>query len=249
MTHAFGYLPDHLDPRDRLYAKVVHRATPPRRADVIARMPPVVDQGQLGSCTGNGVAACVDFLHVGKGVDWAGPSSRLQIYYDERVIERTVRQDAGAQIRDGIKVVHKTGAALEALWPYSVSKFKTRPTKAAYADALNRKITVYQRLLSVPDMIDCLAAGFPFVFGFSVPAAFEDSNMNATGKMVWSKTDKVIGGHCVVGVGYDLDANVIVCRNSWGTGWGLPDHPGHFLMPIDYIGDASAASDFWTVRA
>ncbi len=246
MKRAYGYIPDKLDARDRLYTeKVVHRATPPRQASVEALMPPVVDQGQLGSCTGNGIAAVVDFLHVGKSlVDWIGPSSRLQIYYDERVIEGTVRQDAGAEIRDGIKVVNKTGAALEKLWPYTVSKFKTKPTPTAYKDAANRKVKEYLRLLSLADMVDCIASGFPFVFGFSVPSNFEDDAIEKTGYMTWDKKQQTVGGHCVAAVGYDLDKNMFRCRNSWGTSWG---DKGHFWMPVDYISDSRCASDFWKV--
>ncbi len=55
--------------------------------------------------------------------------SRLFIYYNERVIEHTVQQDAGAQIRDGIKSVNKLGACFEGtgngFWPYVPSKLTT----------------------------------------------------------------------------------------------------------------------------
>lgn len=247
MKHAYGYKPDVLDSRDLKYReKVVHLPTPPAHVDLAPKMPPVVDQGQLGSCTGNGVAAVVDFLHCApqSSTPWAGPSSRLQIYYDERVIEGTVKQDAGAQIRDGIKVVHKTGAALESLWPYKVSKFKTKPTAAVYKDAGSRKVSEYLSILSLPEMLDCLAKGFPFVFGFSVPASFESDAMAKTGHMVWNKKEQVVGGHCVVGVGYDEPTKMMKCRNSWGA-WG--DH-GHFYMPFEFINDPSCASDFWTAR-
>ena len=49
--------------------------------------------------------------------------SRLFIYYNERVIEGTVGSDAGAQIRDGIKVVAKQGVPPETDWPYDIAKF------------------------------------------------------------------------------------------------------------------------------
>lgn len=244
--HAFGYLPDKLDARDHNYERVMAPRKLPAAVDLTAKMPPVVDQGQLGSCTGNGIAACVDFLHVGKGKDWAGPSSRLFIYYGERVIEGTVKQDAGAQIRDGIKEVNQTGAALESLWPYVISKFATKPTTAAYTDAGKRKITSYQRIATLTDMQDCLADGFPFVFGFSVPASFESAKMAKTGVMTWNKNEQVIGGHCVVGIGYDAKSSTMICRNSWGTAWG---RKGMFSMPFDFIGDPNCANDFWTLRS
>jgi len=49
--------------------------------------------------------------------------SRLFIYYNERVMEHTVSQDAGAQIRDGIKSVNHIGACPETDWPYVIANF------------------------------------------------------------------------------------------------------------------------------
>ncbi len=47
--------------------------------------------------------------------------SRLFIYYNERVMEGTVREDASAMIHDGIKTLVKQGAAPETAWPYVIS--------------------------------------------------------------------------------------------------------------------------------
>ncbi len=77
--------------------------------DLRPECPSVYDQGQLGSCTGNGIAGAIEFDQKKQGTAEYTPS-RLFIYYNERVIEGTVNQDAGAQIRDGIKAVVKLGA-------------------------------------------------------------------------------------------------------------------------------------------
>lgn len=59
------------------------------------------------------------------------------------------------------------------------------------------------------------------------------------------KTERVVGGHAVVGVGYDDAQRRFIVRNSWGTGWGLQ---GYFTMPYDYLANSHLSSDFWTVR-
>ena len=46
--------------------------------------------------------------------------SALFIYYNERVIERTVSTDSGAQIRDADKDVAKQGVCPEPDWPYDI---------------------------------------------------------------------------------------------------------------------------------
>ena len=92
-------------------------------------MPPVYDQGQLGSCTANAIAAAVDFQNHRQDQQWLTPS-RLWIYYQERVIEGTVSQDSGAQIRDGMKAVAKLGVCPETDWPYDIGTFADKPPQA-----------------------------------------------------------------------------------------------------------------------
>ena len=54
--------------------------------------------------------------------------SRLFSYWNERNMEGTVAQDAGAFIRDGIKSVAKDGVCRESDWAYDISAFATRPS-------------------------------------------------------------------------------------------------------------------------
>jgi C1A family cysteine protease len=173
--------------------------------------------------------------------------SRLFIYYNERVIEHTVDQDAGAMIRDGIKSVSKDGAPHETLWPYVITKFKDKPSAAAYKDAKKHTAVLYERLTQSLDQLKaCLAAGYPFVFGFSVYESFESDAVAKTGKVPMPKPkEKQLGGHAVLAVGYDDALKRFIVRNSWGTAWGLK---GYFTMPYDYATDGNLADDFWTIK-
>ena len=58
----YGWLRDLPDQRDHLYAApVVALAALPPSVDLRNQCPPVYDQGQLGSCTGNGIAGALQF--------------------------------------------------------------------------------------------------------------------------------------------------------------------------------------------
>jgi C1A family cysteine protease len=63
-TSRYGWLPGLPDHRDFLYAAPAELAgTLPSSADLRAQCPPVYEQGQLGSCTANAIAAvmCVSY--------------------------------------------------------------------------------------------------------------------------------------------------------------------------------------------
>ena len=125
----YGWIPDLPDQRDYHFAapSAVQASLPPA-VDLTPLCPPVYDQGQLGSCTGNGVAGVLQFDAMKESLPDTSTPSRLFIYYNERVIEGTVKSDSGAQIRDGIKTVAATGACDETLWPYDITMFAHKPT-------------------------------------------------------------------------------------------------------------------------
>jgi C1A family cysteine protease len=235
--------------RDFLYAatSATLGAGLPTMVDLRPKCPPVYDQGQLGSCTGNGIAAAIQFDQMKQGKKGFMPS-RLFIYYNERAMENTIAQDAGAQIRDGIKAVATLGAPPETDWPYDIAKFADKPPLNTYTEAKQDLVTTYSRVThNLLQMQACLAEGYPFVFGFTVYESFEGAAVAKNGIVSMpAKGEKLVGGHCVVAVGYDDSKRMFIVRNSWGTGWGLK---GYFMMPYEYLTDPHLASDFWTIRA
>jgi C1A family cysteine protease len=244
----YGWLPDLPDERDHFYAApVAATAVLPASADLRPQCPPVYDQGQLGSCTANAIAGAIQFDRLKQQLAQVFVPSRLFIYYNERATEHTVDSDSGAQIRDGIKSVAKLGDCPETEWPYTIARFKTRPSPECYADALRYRVVSYQRLTPVLSQLKgCLASGYPFVFGFTVYESFESPQVARTGHAsLPGSSERAIGGHAVVGVGYQDAKQWFIVRNSWGGGWGLK---GYFTLPYAYLTDENLASDFWTIR-
>jgi len=245
-----GWIPDLPDHRDHLYAAPPHIiAKLPSTLDMRNQCPPVYDQGQLGSCTANAIGAAFEFEQIRQNKKKAFIPSRLFIYYNERAMEHTVSSDSGAQIRDGIKSVNQLGVCPETEWPYSDDQmhFTVKPTPACYKTALNNQVVSYMRLTqSLMQLKGCLAAGYPFVFGFSVYDNMYDPSVAKTGHVTLPKPqNKMEGGHAVMAVGYDDKNQWFIIRNSWGTGWGMK---GYFTLPYAYVTDSNLADDFWTIR-
>lgn len=244
----YGWRPDLPDQRDLVYAAphaVVKKL--PAKVDLRKLCPPVYDQGELGSCTANAIGAAFEFglMKQNKASDFT--PSRLFIYYNERVMEHTVKIDNGAEIRDGIKSVNKEGVCPEKMLPYDITKFAVKPGTACYKEALKHQALSYQRVTrKIEQMKGCLADGFPFVFGFTVYDSFESDAVAKTGILnMPKKKEGVAGGHAVVAVGYNDTSKRFIVRNSWGTDWGLE---GYFTMPYDYLTEANLSDDFWTIR-
>jgi C1A family cysteine protease len=214
----------------------------PTRVDLRSKMPPIYNQGQLGSCTANALCAAVQYeqphLH----------GSRLFVYYNERVLENDIPDDAGANLGDGVKTLCQYGVCKEASWPYDISRFQEKPPQICYDEAA--KHTVYQDY-SIPNdqihMKNTLASGYPFVVGISVYSSFESDTVAQTGVVPMpTPADTCLGGHAVLCVGYDDTQQMWIMRNSWGHMWG--DH-GYFYLPYSYLLDSSLASDLWVITA
>jgi C1A family cysteine protease len=241
MDRKYGWRKQLPDQRDIVYRpKVTHLPAAVR----LGNLPPVKDQGNLGSCTANGLTSVVEFLEL-KDKHPYTPLSRLFLYYNERVIENTVRSDAGADIRDGVKAFNKIGCCPESVWPYVIKKFAIKPTAPCYNGAVAHGLIKYAAINGLAGMKSCLAAGFPFVFGFTVYDSFESDAVASTGVVPMpSPSESCLGGHCVYCVGYDDKLQRFICVNSWGTGWG---NQGLFSLPYAYMSNQNLASDFWVL--
>ncbi|MDD5673558.1 MAG: C1 family peptidase [Chitinivibrionales bacterium] len=244
--HSYGWSPDLPDHRDLRYGAVYKiPAVLPPSADLRPLCPPVEDQGQLGSCTAHALTGALEVLEKKDNLTVA-QMSRLFVYYNERLVEHTVMQDSGAMLRDGIKTLAAYGCCGENRWPYIIGKFAQKPTPACYKDGAAHQITSYQRLDTLDQMRACLAEGFPFVFGFTVYESFESQATAKSGIVnMPGASERTLGGHAVLAVGYNDGQKRITVRNSWGADWGMQ---GYFSMPYDYVASRDLSDDFWTIR-
>ena len=187
LSRRFGWVPDVPDHRDYLLTgPMVEGRALPAKVDLRPRCPAVYDQLSLGSCTANAIAGVLEFDQMRQQMADVFTPSRLFIYYNERTREHTVATDSGASLRDGIKSVAKQGACAETLWPYvdDGRQFAERPSVGCYGDAMHHRAVSYARLpRALGQMKACLAAGYPFVFGFSVYESFTSEEVASTGRV------------------------------------------------------------------
>lgn len=224
-----------------------HLQNLPPVVDLRSKCPPPYDQGDLGSCTANALAFAYQFDEMRQGEPDVFPPSRLFIYYNERKMEGTVDQDAGAAIADGVTSMHTIGVCRESEYPYDISVFSNEPPAVLYKNATHHRTKNYRRLnQNLQQLKATLAQGNPFVCGLTLYDSFEGDAVAQTGNvpMPNTTTEGQLGGHAVSCVGYNDHRNVFIFRNSWGTGWG---DQGYFYIPYAYVTNPDLANDFWTI--
>lgn len=242
----FGWKRDLPDHRDIKFKVSAPRPLPPI-VDLRSEMPPVYNQGTLGSCTANALGAAFQFEEIKKKRPDFIPS-RLFIYYNEREVEGTINVDSGAMIRTGIKTMVKEGVCPEDNWKYDIRKFKLKPPAPCYKIALDNQVLEYQRISphTIYGVKECLADGYPVVFGFMIYSSMMTQKVAKTGYVpIPKRNDKPMGGHAVMAVGYDDSKECLIVRNSWGSQWGIN---GYFYLPYWYVTTLNASADYWTIR-
>jgi C1A family cysteine protease len=252
-----GWKRDLPDPRDLLFsAPLSVLQALPSKYEVTTNFP-IYDQGRIGSCTAQALAAAVEYGRMKAHQTPAFTPSRLFIYYNERDIEGDVPVDAGAYLRDGIKALQKLGVCDEELWAYDDTpppapgapfppnaRGGARPTAACYAAAAQHQIVSYQRLnQTLSQLQGCLVSGYPFVFGFTVFNSWYATKPKVV--PLPHNGEPPIGGHAVLCVGYDNATGLFKFRNSWGAAQG---DQGYFYMPYAYLLSPNLAADLWTIR-
>lgn len=207
------------------------------------KMPPVYDQGNIGSCTAQALCAAYQFM------DTNGfRGSRLFLYYNERKLDNNIPDDTGATLVSGIKCLSKYGLCPEESWPYDESKFANEPPISCYQSALAE---VCLKARAIPNnrntMRNVLNSGLPFVVGIQVYSSFESNAVTASGVVRMPKPkDTYLGGHAVLVVGYNHIKQQWIVRNSWGDGWG---DKGYFYLPYNYLLNPKLSSDMWVMTS
>lgn len=217
------------DPRD--YAYQPSNTDLKRTVDLREWDSLVEDQYELGSCVGNAITNAYE-LQVKRQYPLTFKElSRLFVYYNARLLEGNTSTDEGASIRSGIKGLSKFGVCTEQLWPYVIENFDDRPPRECYIDAAPRKIPTYRRIENGSQAVDAIGNNYPVVMGIAlyVKFAFLDESNYVVEK---ESEDKFFGYHAVTAVGYDLDKEHFIVKNSFGNNWGLN---GYFIMPFSYV--------------
>lgn len=220
---------------------------PPSVSALLKYVPPRLDQGSIGSCVGHAITHALRW-HVRRAQGVDHPLSRLQAYYFARLLENSVKSDAGCEIRNAVKAVKKYGVAHEDDWPYVESKFDDAPPPDVVKKGQLWSALTYERVpVSVVGLKTALVSGFPVAIGVTLFDSFERPDVEKTGVVPVPDVDKeqMVGGHAMLCVGYGQKPGTFTVCNSWGMGWG---DRGYCYVPEKYLGSTEFGGDYWVVK-
>lgn len=190
MSYKLGRVIDH-DPRNRDHAFTA-TPSPTRSRDILwPRHSPILDQGDLGSCTGNamtGWLGCAPHVITADDADKYDQKMAVEIYslatqYDS-FPGQYPPEDTGSSGNAAAKAARSLGLISSWSWAFTTA-------------------TLMGALQAGPVLI-----GAPWYEGMFTPDS--DGRVWATGEMV--------GGHEFLARG--IEGMDIICDNSWGADWG-----------------------------
>jgi C1A family cysteine protease len=247
-VRTYGWRRDQMDPEKTLphmlFVIPSHQKAI-QNVDLKSLLPPVYDQGKLGSCSANALACCYQYDQIKQKEPTNFCPSRLFIYYNERKQEGHVDTDSGAELKDGVETLSSIGVCEETLWPYEISRFNQEPPNTCYDFAKTHRCSSYRKLeQNMQQIKQALIEGYPIACGIMVYESFESDRVSASGyvPMPNQNNEKLLGGHAIVLSSFDDQYGFFGFRNSWGESWG---NKGYGYLPYEYIMNPELSGDFW----
>jgi len=214
-------------------------------------VPPILDQGELGSCVDNEMSNACRFC-IGKELDVGleYQPSRLFLYWNARKEDNLpYNEDTGSSLLGCLKGITTKGVCPETSWPYIISKYNVCPPTSAFSIAETHAknfsyLQIPQNLISIKQ---ALFAGYPIVIGISVYSSFESQQVAETGNVPIpdTETEVLLGGHSTSLWSFNDSTQTFAMMNSWGTDWGLK---GYCNIPYNYILDPTLCDSLFQIR-
>jgi len=203
---------------------------------------PILDQGDIGSCVSNASYILFYILSNQKIT-----LSRLQLYYVCRALDGfSSTNDSGTYVSTALKSIYQYGLCNESLWDYNTNNFHVLSPSECFCNTYSLKDYIYCEVIQdIANITNCISSGKPIIIGILIYSSFESNNANKTGliSMPNTQTEQLLGGHCMLIIGYDNITQYFKVQNSWGINWG---DSGYAYIPYSYILSPTLTSDLFT---
>ena len=223
-----GCVKDKFNGKDYLMRAYLLIMKLPKKVDYTAKLSPVRDQGDEGTCVSfacaSGMKEYQEMLDYEKLITLAP-----RFIYSECKKIDGMPESEGTTLRAAMQVLSKKGVCREKFWPYK--SYQTDKAKKGFSsNAKKFRIKTYARILNLNELRLSLANKGPCVIGVQV---FKGMMKTKTGLVPMpKKNEAALGGHAICPVGYDDKKKLVKFKNSWAEKWG---QKGYGFLPYAYI--------------
>jgi len=223
LKHPFGLWPSWPDPRDFSFRVFAGAEPLPPAFSRKEEMPPVRNQGKLGTCVAHSVWAIKEWQERQQRDNPKGGLSPRFIYQMAKQADN-IPAVPGTYPRVALKVAQDYGDCPERLLPYEGLASDVNlppPPEAAIRAAEPYKISIYTQLHTLDELKRAIVEQGPVLVGVMVAESFLDAK-----SYIPPPGGKLLGGHAITLCGYDDNikcgpyTGAVLIMNSWGTGWG-----------------------------
>jgi C1A family cysteine protease len=203
---------------------------------------PIKNQGHCGSCVAFGTTAAIDAaMRIAANLPVSSPGggslqdlSEAQLFYCGGGTCAN-----GWNVSSALPYCQANGLVPESSYPYTAGQ-QACSLPNGWQSTIT-KITSSAYLLDIQSMKNMLSASGPLI----IPSlsVYDDFYSYTSGVYKWNGVARHIGYHCICLVGYDDGQQAWICKNSWGTGWGMQ---GYFLIAY---GECGVDASMWGVNS
>jgi hypothetical protein len=194
-------------PTDKNIKYYLSVAPTPSMLDLRDKLKPVRNQGEDGCCVAFALAGMKEYQEMKQNFysDYLSP---WYIY-----LQRSNYPESGMNPKNALEILKERGISTEKVMPYMKAKSANDITPTILNEAKKFVIVDFAFISEVDELKQALNQKGPCII--AMPC------YNST-KTFWKKSnesEKLLGGHCVLVVGFRDDKGFIL-RNSWGEQWG-----------------------------
>ncbi|UQU66518.1 IPT/TIG domain-containing protein [Couchioplanes caeruleus] len=205
----------------------------PTSVDLRSYAPSPGDQGQIGSCVAWSIGYSIMGYYANRTSGAGAPYAPLFLYM--RNVAPGGAPNAGLNPDAVLANAQSAGVDTQSDYWQGTTNWQSAPTAGQIANARNYRVSGWTRLFNgagqgataKTSIMQALASGSPVALGIPV---FRDFMYLRTHTVYSTLTGTNLGGHMIAAYGYD--AQGVLIRNSWGTGWG---NAGDAKLSWDFV--------------
>lgn len=210
--------------------------------------PEITNQGYIGACVPTCISTVYYYLTMKQSNHINFRISRLYLYYQVRKLYDDLDNDSGSTIIDCINILHKDGIIPEFFYPYMSDNLYKNPNKFLEKYSKFCKCLGFENVKR-NQIKNKILLDFPILCGIKIFKNVDNIQVKKTGIIEMptdiNDNDNLLGGHCIILIGFDDNTKYYKFINSWGSNWG---ENGFGYLPYDFIKSEYLSDEFYILK-